>query len=75
MNIEDEKAKIQAFMELPEEETIIPFGKYKGQSIEDIPNDYLKWFVDNVCTQDEYVWMEKPIIKELQYRNKFNITL
>lgn len=75
MNIQDEMNKVKQMLETPEEETVLPFGKHAGQSIEDIPNDYLKWFVENICTQDEYVWLERPIVEELQYRNKFNIKL
>lgn len=27
----------------------MPFGKYKGQQLEDIPEDYLQWALEN-CT-------------------------
>src|SRR6185436_19239378 len=27
---------------------VMPFGKYKGRLISDIPEDYLEWFADNV---------------------------
>jgi len=27
---------------------VMPFGKYKGRLICDIPEDYLEWFADNV---------------------------
>jgi len=27
---------------------VMPFGKYKGRLISDIPKDYLEWFADNV---------------------------
>lgn len=26
----------------------IPFGKYKGEHPEDVPTDYLQWFLTNV---------------------------
>jgi hypothetical protein len=26
----------------------MPFGKYKGRLISDVPQDYLEWFADNV---------------------------
>ena len=43
----------------------LTFGKYKGEDIEDIPSDYLKWLAEN-CEQDniataadeEYQWRE-----------------
>ena len=31
---------------------IIPFGKYKGTNIEDLPSSYLKWLAEN-CDNDE----------------------
>ncbi len=30
---------------------VMPFGKYKGRLIGDIPEDYLEWFADNVKTK------------------------
>lgn len=27
--------------------TIVPFGKYKGKIISDIPSGYLKWLAEN----------------------------
>lgn len=26
--------------------TVMPFGKHKGEKIKDLPDDYLKWLVD-----------------------------
>jgi uncharacterized protein (DUF3820 family) len=26
----------------------LPFGKHKGEDIEDVPTDYLLWFVGNI---------------------------
>ncbi|HEY2411376.1 MAG TPA: DUF3820 family protein [Pirellulaceae bacterium] len=27
---------------------VMPFGKYKGRLVSEIPQDYLEWFADNV---------------------------
>ena len=35
---------------------VMPFGKYKGRLITEIPQDYLEWFADNVNA--------KPILAE-----------
>jgi putative quorum-sensing-regulated virulence factor len=39
----------ECHMDGQEDATIaMPFGKYKGRLIRDIPEDYLEWFADNV---------------------------
>ena len=44
-------------MDGPDEAPVVmPFGKYKGRVISDIPQDYLEWFADNVKT--------KPVLAE-----------
>ena len=30
----------------------MPFGKYKGVKIENIPSDYLEWILENVTLRD-----------------------
>ena len=42
---------------------IMPFGKYKGDEIDSIPSDYLKWAAENIddeeiccAADDEYQW-------------------
>lgn len=38
-------------MDGPEEAPVVmPFGKYKGRVVSDIPQNYLEWFADNVKT-------------------------
>lgn len=34
-------------------EMVLPFGKHKGKSIEDLPTSYLTWLAENVSTKDE----------------------
>lgn len=44
-------------MDGPDEAAVVmPFGKYKGRVIADIPEDYLHWFADNVKA--------KPVLAE-----------
>jgi uncharacterized protein (DUF3820 family) len=51
------------------------FGKHIGKSIEDVPNSYLKWLLEQewFCTTFCYAvaWLEK----ELDYRERFDITI
>jgi hypothetical protein len=44
---------------------IMPFGKYHGTDIEDLPSSYLKWLAEN-C-QDEDIC--EAADKEYSYRN------
>lgn len=51
--------------------SLMPFGKYRGEDIEDVPSSYLLWFCENIepdspalesiikkC-DDEWNWREK----------------
>ena len=42
----------------------MPFGKYKGKAIEDVPSDYLKWVLD-----EQREFMERAS-KELRRRTR-----
>lgn len=56
-----------------DEEITFPFGQYKGETIEDIPNYYLDWFIETDFNHDRYDFMVVPVEKELAYRKEFNI--
>jgi hypothetical protein len=43
----------------------MPFGRYKGQSLEDIPSSYLAWAL-RTCDLDP--WLEQEIKDELESR-------
>lgn len=45
---------------------ILPFGKYKGQEIEDTPTAYLQWFEENVDMQPA---LRDKINEELKRRS------
>jgi hypothetical protein len=44
----------------------MPFGKHKGESLRDIPYDYLSWVLDN-CTRIDR-WLRAAIRQELDRR-------
>uniref|UniRef100_A0A6M3KNA5 Putative quorum-sensing-regulated virulence factor n=1 Tax=viral metagenome TaxID=1070528 RepID=A0A6M3KNA5_9ZZZZ len=52
----------------------MPYGRFKGQEIEDLPSSYLKWIAEN---WDEKSTTNKMICKaadeEWQFREKTNI--
>ena len=47
---------------------VMPWGKYKGRTIEDIESSYLKWLIDN-C-DDDYIC--ECASHEYEFRNTFN---
>ena len=51
----------------------MPFGKYQGHEIEEIPKDYLKWVSNNL---DLYGDLRTAIFDELvgQFGEKWNVT-
>ena len=52
----------------------IPFGKYKGKEIVDLPSSYLLWIAENV---KEDIPRNKMVVKECDeewcFREKFNM--
>lgn len=47
-------------------DSVMPFGKYKGQTIEEIPSNYLRWMTDNL---DDKPALTAAAKKELRYRD------
>lgn len=48
------------------------FGKYRGEDIEDIPTDYLRWFAENINPiSEEIEKLIKACDDELQFRLKY----
>lgn len=35
------------------DQSLMPFGKYKGRKMEDVPADYLLWLRDQKCREPE----------------------
>lgn len=45
----------------------MPFGKFKGKEIEEIPSSYLKWGAENIKGP-----ISEVMDKEWQWREKYN---
>ncbi|MEM5785836.1 MAG: DUF3820 family protein [Syntrophobacteraceae bacterium] len=45
----------------------MPFGKYRGQTLEEIPSGYLRWIALNVEDQDE---LQEAADSEFQWREE-----
>jgi uncharacterized protein (DUF3820 family) len=56
------------------DESIMPFGKYKGEKLANIPPDYLLWLFDNGKCYGEvrkYIADNLDVLKsEIDYKNK-----
>lgn len=57
----------------------MPFGKHKGELIEEIPSGYLQWFVENVDEKSIFngksidnTVIIREVEKELKYRSKYS---
>lgn len=45
----------------------MPFGKWKGRLLEDIPLEYLRWLLD---TQPKSSWIWQGVAKEVAKRER-----
>lgn len=53
---------------------IIPWGKYSGEDLEDIPNGYLEWLFDNMVirhSKDQKIY--DAVKQELEDRDEHGI--
>lgn len=44
---------------------LMPFGKYKGMEIEDMPQYYLEWMIDNI---EMYPELEQAVLDVINAR-------
>lgn len=51
----------------------IPFGKFKGKDLEDVPDSYLQWFIGEKNIVSQRFVLCDNIKKELKYREKFDL--
>lgn len=50
-------------------------GVHKDKDIEDVPNQYLEYILEQDWFEKKYPDLMKAAEKELEYRNKFNIVI
>jgi len=51
---------------------IIPFGKFKNKEIEEVPSKYLLYLIDQDWFNDKFVQLSNEVVKELEWRDKFD---
>lgn len=58
-------------MNEPHEPMRMPFGKFKGELLENIPTDYIEWALENVALENvgfRYQALEKELQNQLEMR-------
>lgn len=55
----------------------MPFGKYRGRDVEDVPSGYLKWCLEQEWFVEgefvgEYVGLAKAVETEYEYRENWS---
>lgn len=57
---------------------VMPFGKHKGEDVEDVPSEYLQWFLEKVDAppvgdkrRDSHLNLCSEIESELDSRKKY----
>ena len=53
----------------------LPFGKFKGKDIENVPIYYLNWLLTQEFMETSYPSAIPKIEKELDYRERFDIVI
>ena len=48
----------------------LPFGKFKGQSLAEIPSSYLSWLLEQDWFEDEYVSLFDDVQEENRWREE-----
>lgn len=55
------------------EDIALPFGKYKGKLLADVPNSYLNWLLDQEFVEEKYSKLYQIAKLEKHYRQQFDI--
>ena len=51
---------------------VMTFGKHKDKDIEEVPDSYLRWMIDQEWAEDRYPELVEAANVELKYRSDFN---
>ncbi len=50
----------------------VPFGKFKGLDIEEVPSRYLLYLTEQDWFNDKFVQLSNEVVKELEWRDKWD---
>lgn len=60
-------------MERLDPEARLPFGKYSGWNLGEVPNSYLHWLCEQDWFEDKYPSLLEKVEAELKWRDYFGI--
>ena len=55
------------------EDVIVPFGKFQGKLLADVPNWYITWMSDQSFVEKDFPKIYAMIKLETEYRKKWHI--
>jgi len=53
----------------------LPFGKYSGELLADVPNSYLGWLADQEFVENRHPTLYRMALLEKKYRSDFDIVI
>jgi len=56
-------------------ELVIPFGKFKGYSLAEVPNSYLRWCLEQDWFEEKYEDLVEPFEDELAWRDSMGVKI
>ena len=61
--------------QIKQQDEPMPFGKFKGKLICDLPNSYLIWLLDQEWMAKDYPNLYTQLKIENTYRNRFGVNV
>ncbi len=55
------------------DDVFMPFGKYKGEPISEVPSSYLKWCQGEEFVYEDYLEVAEKIDEEMRWRDDWEM--
>jgi len=56
-------------------DVLLPFGKYRGQLLADVPNHYISWLLDQEFVELKFADLREMAVMESKYREEFGVDI